>query len=47
MTFEDDEVVFYATGSAKGASGSVTITDRQGASRSITIIASTGKITVE
>ena len=47
VTFEDDEVVFYTTGSAKGASGSITITDRQGTSRSISIIASTGKITVE
>lgn len=47
VTFEDDEVVFYTTGSAKGTSGSIIITDRQGASRNISIIASTGKITVE
>jgi len=47
VTFEDDEVVFYTTGAAKGMSGSITITDRQGVSRVISIIASTGKITVE
>ena len=47
VTFEDDEVTFYTTGAAKGMSGSITITDRQGASRNISIIASTGKISIE
>lgn len=47
ITFEDDRVVFYSTGAVEGTSGSVTITDRQGNSRTISIIASTGRIRID
>lgn len=47
VTFDGDKVVFYSTGSTKGDSGSITISDRQGNSRTISIIGSTGNIRVE
>ena len=47
ITFADDKVIFYPTGAIEGSSGSITITDRRGGTRTISIIGSTGKITVE
>ena len=47
ITFEDDKVVFYPTGAIEGGGGSVTITNNQGNSKTISIIGSTGKIRVE
>lgn len=47
VTFEEDTVVFYPTGSIKGANGSITITDNQGDSKTVTIVGSTGKISIE
>lgn len=47
ITFEDDKVIFYPTGAIEGASGSITITDKQAESRTISIIGSTGKISIE
>lgn len=47
ITFEDDKVIFYPTGAIEGASGSVIITDRRGNSKTISIIGSTGKITID
>lgn len=45
ITFEDDKIVFYPTGGIEGTSGSITITDKQGTSKTISVIGSTGKIT--
>ncbi|MBU1061775.1 MAG: prepilin-type N-terminal cleavage/methylation domain-containing protein [Candidatus Omnitrophica bacterium] len=47
ITFEDDRVIFYSTGAIEGASGSVTITDRQGNAKTISILGSTGNIRIE
>lgn len=47
ITFEGDKVVFYPTGGAKGSTGSITISDKRGQSRVISIITGTGKITIE
>ncbi len=47
ITFEDDKVVFYSTGAIEGGSGSITISDKQGNSKTISIIGSTGKIRIE
>lgn len=47
VSFDDDEVVFFSTGAVEGTSGSVVITDRQGSRKTISIIGSTGKITIE
>ena len=47
ITFEGDRVAFYTTGAIEEGSGSVTITDKQGNSKTISIIGSTGKIRVE
>lgn len=47
VTFEDDKVIFRSTGAIQGSSGSVSITDKSGDSRTISIIGSTGKITIE
>ena len=47
ITFEDDRVIFFPTGAIEGSSGSITITDRQGGSRTITILGSTGKISID
>jgi len=47
VTFEDDKVIFRSTGAIQGPSGSLTITDRRGDSRTISIAGSTGKTTIE
>ncbi|MDP8230204.1 MAG: prepilin-type N-terminal cleavage/methylation domain-containing protein [Candidatus Gorgyraea atricola] len=47
ITFEEDKVTFFSTGAIKGISGSITIADKRGESRTISIIGSTGKITIE
>lgn len=47
VTFEDDKVIFRSTGAIHGSSGSVSIADKRGDSRTISIIGSTGKITIE
>lgn len=47
VTFENDRVTFNASGSLEGPSGSVTITDKQGDSRTISVIASTGKVSID
>lgn len=47
VTFEDDKVIFYSTGAIEGGGGSVTITDRRGNSKTISILGSTGKITID
>lgn len=47
VTFEDDKVIFYSTGAVQGPSGSVTISDKRGETRTISIIGGTGKITIE
>lgn len=46
-SFEDDKVIFYSTGAVEGSSGSITVTDKAGTSKIISIIASTGKITIK
>ena len=46
VTFENDRITFNASGSAGGVSGSVTLTDKQGDSRTISVAGATGKITV-
>ena len=46
VTFEGDKVVFYPTGAIEGGGGSVTITDRQGESKTISVIGSTGKVSI-
>ncbi|MEE8317363.1 MAG: GspH/FimT family pseudopilin [Candidatus Omnitrophota bacterium] len=47
ITFKDDKVVFYPTGVVGGHSGSITITGRRGLSKTISVIASTAKITID
>jgi len=47
VTFENDKVTFKSSGSIEGLSGAVTITDKQGGSRIISVAATTGKITTE
>lgn len=46
VTFENDRITFNASGSAGGVSGSVTLTDKQGDSRTISVAGATGKITI-
>ncbi len=46
VTFENDRVTFNSSGSVEGASGSVTFTDKQGGSRTISVTGATGKITI-
>ena len=46
ITFENDKVTFKPSGSTEGPSGSVTITDNQGGSRTISATETTGKITI-
>ncbi|PIP68553.1 MAG: hypothetical protein CO035_05160 [Candidatus Omnitrophica bacterium CG_4_9_14_0_2_um_filter_42_8] len=46
VTFENDRIMFNASGSAGGISGSVTLTDKQGDSRTISVAGATGKITI-
>ena len=47
VTFEDDRVIFYTTGAIGGGAGSITISDKRGKSETISIIGSTGKITID
>ena len=47
ITFENDTVTFYATGGIEGISGSITIMDKSGQSKTISIISSTGKISIK
>lgn len=47
ITFEEDTVIFYPTGSIKGTSGAITITDTKGDSKTVTIVGSTGKVSIE
>lgn len=44
ITFENDRVTFNSSGSIEGAGGSVTITDKQGSSRTISAIGAIEKI---
>lgn len=47
VTFEKDTVIFEPTGAVQGLSGYITISDKQGEFRRISIISSTGKVTIE
>lgn len=47
VTFENDTVVFESTGAIEGTSGTITIADKQGDTRTISIIGSTGKVTIQ
>jgi prepilin-type N-terminal cleavage/methylation domain-containing protein len=47
VTFENDRVTFNASGGTEGPSGSVAITDKQGDSRTISVIGSTGKVSID
>jgi len=47
ITFENDRVVFSPSGTIEGSAGSITFTDKQGSSKTISIIGTTGKIIVE
>ncbi|MFH1854329.1 MAG: GspH/FimT family pseudopilin [Candidatus Omnitrophota bacterium] len=47
VTFEGDTVIFGPTGAVEGTSGCITISDRQGESKTISIISSTGKISIQ
>ena len=44
ITFENDKITFNSSGSVQEARGSVSITDKQGDFRTITVIGPTGKI---
>ena len=46
VTFENDRIIFNSSGSAGGVSGSVTLTDKQGDSRTISVAGATGKVTI-
>lgn len=46
VTFENDRVTFNASGSAGGVSGSVTLTDKQGDSKAISVAGATGKVAI-
>jgi len=46
VKFENDRIVFSPSGSIEGDSGSVTLTDKQGSSRIISVTEATGKITI-
>ena len=47
ITFESDRITFNSSGSIEGAGGSVTITDKQGSSRTISTAGTTGNITIK
>ncbi|MDP2920839.1 MAG: GspH/FimT family pseudopilin [Candidatus Omnitrophota bacterium] len=47
VTFDNDRVVFNPSGAVEGSGGSVTFTDKQGDSRTITITATTGRINID
>ena len=46
VTFKDHRATFNPSGGMEGSGGSVTFTDKQGASRTISVIESTGKISI-
>lgn len=46
VTFESDRVIFNSSGAIEGVSGSVTFTDKQGGTRTISIAGTTGNITI-
>nr|MBU1327856.1 GspH/FimT family pseudopilin [Candidatus Omnitrophota bacterium] len=46
VTFENDKITFNSSGAVEGASGAITFTDKQGGSRTISVIGATGKITI-
>ena len=46
VTFENDRAEFNPSGAVEGESGSITFTDKQGNTRTISIVASTGKISI-
>lgn len=46
VTFKDDKATFNPSGGMEESGGSVTFTDKQGDSRTISVIGSTGKISV-
>ena len=46
VTFENDRAVFNSSGSLEGVNGSVTFTDKQGDSRTISVVNTTAKITI-
>jgi prepilin-type N-terminal cleavage/methylation domain-containing protein len=47
VVFENDTVIFDASGAVEGVSGYIIISDKQGETRKISIVSSTGKITIE
>lgn len=47
VTFENDRVTFNPSGSVAGSDGSVTLTDKQGDSRTIYVTGATGKILIK
>jgi len=47
ISFQDDRIVFYPSGAIEDPGGFITISDKQGGSRTISIIGSTGKISVD
>ncbi|MBU3911009.1 MAG: GspH/FimT family pseudopilin [Candidatus Omnitrophica bacterium] len=47
VTFENDTVIFAPSGAVEGQNGYITISDKKGKSMTISIINSTGKITIE
>ncbi|MBU0759563.1 MAG: GspH/FimT family pseudopilin [Candidatus Omnitrophica bacterium] len=47
ITFKDDAVIFVPSGAVEGPSGTITLSDKGGDSRTISIISSTGKITIQ
>ncbi|MDP2911924.1 MAG: GspH/FimT family pseudopilin [Candidatus Omnitrophota bacterium] len=46
VTFKDDRATFNSSGGMEESGGSVTFTDKQGDSRTISVIESTGKISI-
>ena len=46
VTFKDDRAIFNPSGGMEESGGSVTFTDKQGDSRTISVIGSTGKISI-
>jgi general secretion pathway protein H len=47
ITFENDRVTFNPSGAIEGKSGSVTFSDKQGESRIISVVGTTGRITID
>ena len=46
VTFENDRATFNSSGAAEGASGTVTLTDKQGESKTISVAGATGNIAI-